>query len=137
MPSLLIIKAAKALLRLRIKAAGSWTYYANPRNCLYGPQSGVSSWDWVGSSQLESVCVAHGIPFQQYTDLLGTPCAQVLTTAKALAARWDRFTSHVLNWQPVPNSTTYWGDNSVTHEEVASTGTRRTVTDRCASGDIC
>lgn len=135
MSTLLTLKAAKALIRSRVKAAGDWTYYANPENCLFGPHSGVGSWghthDW------ERVCSDHGIPFVRYSDDQNTPCAQVLTTAKALAERWARFTAHVLNWQPIPGSESYWGDNSATHEEIASNGARRTVTDRPASGDIC
>lgn len=66
---LLILKAAKLFLRLRCKAAGTYSYYANPGMCLYGPHGGASYWG--DYSEWQKACEQTGLEFVQYSDAAG------------------------------------------------------------------
>lgn len=128
--SRLILKAAKALILARIKAAGDWTFYASPATCLYGPHGGVSYW---GSyHELEAVCKQFGLAFVQYCDK--SDSGLVLKMAKQLAARYERFYDFVHQWTQI--DTVHYGDNSVEAIQQDRSGAIRQVMILRPGGDV-
>lgn len=128
--SLLILKAAKALILVRIKAAGDWTFYASPATCLYGPHGGVSYWGEYHT--LEQVCKQFGLQFVQYCN--GADSARVLETAKKLAARYERFYDFVHQWKQI--DTINFADNSVEAIQQDRAGNIRQVMILRPGGDV-
>ena len=129
--SLLILKAAKTLLRLRSKAAGTYAFYASPAMCLYGPHGGVSYWGdyW----DLETACQQHGLQFVRYDDAADS--GLVLAMAKKLANRYERFCEQVNQWREIGQMN--YADNSVESVQQNRFGAIREVMLTAPSGDRC
>lgn len=127
----LILKAAKRFLRLRMKAAGTYTYYASAGMCLYGPHGGASYWG--DYREWEQACKDCGLEFVQYSDAADS--GLVMKKARELSSRYTRFCDAVHQWKEIGQKS--YGDNSVESIQQDRFGKLREVLIMAPGGDVC
>lgn len=116
-----ILKDAKRLIRQRIQAAGGWTYYATPENCLFGPHGGTGSFGCTDIERAGGGNYHHGLA--------------VIAMAKKIAARWAKMVAHLNQWRELRQE--HFADNSTESVQINRSGAQRRVMMIAPAGDRC